>query len=140
MPMARVSDARSASEVSNSVEQLHPRLCWGWPGHDPGPNQRSGFVDGQGETCQRRPRTEQRADARFPTVLVVTGALDGAVHLRSWAAGRPGGYGLRSHLNGRERRRMRRKLRRTAGPSSLASSLLKGEAWHWSARDHDRSL
>lgn len=59
MPMARVSDARSASEVSNSVEQLHPRLCWGWPGHDPGPNQRSGFVDGQGETCQRRPRTEQ---------------------------------------------------------------------------------
>jgi hypothetical protein len=56
--MARVSDARPASEVSNSVEQLHPRLCWGWPWYDLGPNQRSSFVDGQGETCQRRPRTE----------------------------------------------------------------------------------
>lgn len=56
--VARVSDARSASEVSNSVEQLHPRLCWGWPRYDLGPNQRSGFVDGQGDACQRRPRTE----------------------------------------------------------------------------------
>ncbi|MFJ9715873.1 hypothetical protein ACIRPQ_08025 [Streptomyces sp. NPDC101213] len=41
------------------MEQLHPRLCLGAArGYDPGPNQRSGFVDGQGETCQRRPRTE----------------------------------------------------------------------------------
>ncbi len=35
---------------------------------------------------------------------------------------------------------MRRKLRRAAGPGSLASSLLEGESWRWSAGDRDESL
>jgi hypothetical protein len=41
---------------------------------------------------------------RFPTVVVPHSAACRAVHLRSWTAGRWSGYGLRSPLNGRERR------------------------------------
>lgn len=42
--------------------------------------------------------------ARFPTVVVPRGAAYEVVHLRSWPVGRGSGYGLRSRLNGRERR------------------------------------
>ncbi|GGS49187.1 hypothetical protein GCM10010253_24350 [Streptomyces badius] len=36
---------------------MHPRPVWGRPGDSPGPNRRSGFVDGQQMTCQSRPRS-----------------------------------------------------------------------------------
>lgn len=49
--------------------------------------------------CERTPMA-----TRFPTVVVAPQALDGAVHLRSWAVGRGSGYRLRSRLNGCERR------------------------------------
>ncbi|TWF86908.1 hypothetical protein FHX78_113899 [Streptomyces capillispiralis] len=64
--------------------------------------------------------------ARFPTVLVPPRAEYKVVHLRSWTAGRLGSYRLQPCLNGRGRRRMRRKPRRPIAPGSLASSLLRG--------------
>lgn len=48
----------------------------------------------------------------FPTVVVAPGVSDGAVHLRSLATSRWNGFHVRSRLNVRERRCMRRKLRR----------------------------
>ena len=53
-----VSSARSASGGSSSEGNgCIPGLSGGGPETRPGPNRRSGFVDGQETTCQRRPRT-----------------------------------------------------------------------------------
>lgn len=92
MPAFRVSSARSASGGSSSEGNgCIPDLSGGGPANRPGLNRRSGFVDGQGETCQRQPRTENgtsRRSRRTPSNCV--GALRGRVRGRSpaFTAGR----------------------------------------------------
>lgn len=55
-------------------------------------------------TYLRASLTYRPSGARFPTVVVGSGVSDGAVRLRSWAAGRLGGSRPWSRLNGLERR------------------------------------
>lgn len=50
------------------------------------------------------PRTIGAVGTVFPTVVAVVSYSVGAVHLRSWAAGRLGDCRLWSPLNGGERR------------------------------------
>lgn len=70
MPAFRVSSARSASGGSSSeANGCIPGLSGGGPENRPGPNRRSGFVDGQQTTCQSRSRATSHIERRCNRLL-----------------------------------------------------------------------